>query len=138
MDGRHRRLRRRPQNPAYRPTRPPPSCSGWLSWSLSWSFVRQCWSMLVDTGQRLTARRRPRVSRELLSAGAAVSALSAAGLPGDGLQPVAVALPPTLVARRQVVVAVEEAGGSVDELANDVGVPSVPVRLGDRVHQQAV
>src|SRR4051794_10204632 len=77
-------------------------------------------------------------SRELLSAGAAVTGLSAAGLPRDRLQPVAVALPPSVVARRQVVVAVEQAGGSVDELANDVGVPGVPVRLGDRVHQEVL
>src|SRR5919206_1264474 len=50
-----------------------------------------------------------------------------AGRAGDALQPVAVVLPPRPVARRHVVVAVEQTHGSVDQLPDDVGVPGMPV-----------
>jgi hypothetical protein len=48
------------RNPAYRPTRPSPSCSWRFSWPLNWCFVRQYWPTLVDCGGRLTAQQRPR------------------------------------------------------------------------------
>jgi DNA-binding MarR family transcriptional regulator/GNAT superfamily N-acetyltransferase len=59
-------------------------------------------------------------------------------LAGGVLQPGSVALPPGPVARRQVVVLLAYSGGAVDELADEVGVPGVPVGLGDHVHQDLV
>ena len=64
--------------------------------------------------------------------------LPRAGLAGGVLQPGPVALPPGPVARRQVVVLLAYSGGTVDELADDVGVPCVPVGLGDHVHEDLV
>ena len=61
-----------------------------------------------------------------------------AGLAGRALEPAPVALPPGLVARSHVVVAFPQAGGAVDELADDVGLPGVPVGLGDHVDQDLV
>jgi DNA-binding MarR family transcriptional regulator/GNAT superfamily N-acetyltransferase len=59
-------------------------------------------------------------------------------LAGGVLQLGAIAIPPGLVARRQVVVLLAYSGGAVDELADEVGVPGVPVGLGHHVHQDLV
>src|SRR3954452_2968497 len=57
-------------------------------------------------------------------------------VPGGLLELLPIALPPRRVgARRQVVAARPQPRGAVHELADDVGMPGVPVRLGDDVHQ---
>src|SRR6202022_186622 len=61
-----------------------------------------------------------------------------AALERRALEAAPVALPPRLVARRHVVVAVTQTSGAVDELADDVGLPGMPVGLGDHVDQDLV
>jgi dipeptidase E len=68
----------------------------------------------------------------------AVAGLLLAGLPCLALEPAPVALPPRTIARRHVVVARAQADRAVDELADDVGLPGVPVGLGDHVDQDLV
>src|SRR5581483_6485704 len=60
------------------------------------------------------------------------------GLACRPLKSTPVLLPPGLVAWCQIVVAIAQARGAVDELADDVGLPGVPVGLGDHVNQDLV
>ncbi len=81
------------------------------------------------TSHRLTPSwpvRRPRMGSAL------------AGVLRHALQPAPVALPPRLVARCHVVVAVPQPDGPVDEFPDDVSMPGVPVGLGDHVYQDFV
>src|SRR5689334_24646696 len=71
-------------------------------------------------------------------AGRALDGLARAGLARGALEPAPVGLPPRLVACRHVVVALTQAGRAVDELADDIGLPGVPVGLGDHVDQDLV
>src|SRR6266550_2783770 len=68
----------------------------------------------------------------------ALDGLARACLARGALEPAPVALPPRLVAGRHVVVALTQAGRAVDELADDIGLPGVPVGLGDHVDQDLV
>ena len=57
---------------------------------------------------------------------------------GYALQFGAVGGPPVPIQGRQVVPRPAQAGDAVDELAHDVGVPDVPVGLGEDVHEHPV
>src|ERR1022692_1169077 len=61
-----------------------------------------------------------------------------ADLLGHALQAAPVVLPPRLVPGRHVVVAIPQPDGPVDEFPDDIGVPRVPVSLGDHVDQDPV
>jgi len=52
--------------------------------------------------------------------------------------PAPLVLPPRLVAWRQVVVAVSQSCGPVDELPDDIRVAGMPISLGDHVYQDPV
>src|SRR6516225_5120863 len=67
-----------------------------------------------------------------------VTGLVLVRLPRGELDPAPVAVPPGTIARRHVVVARTQADRAVDELADDVGLPGVPVGLGDHMDQDFV
>src|SRR5207244_1838672 len=51
---------------------------------------------------------------------------------------IAIPDPPSRVARGKVAVALEQAGGAIDELAHDVRMTGMPLSLGGDVHHDAV
>src|SRR5580658_910924 len=67
-----------------------------------------------------------------------IGVLPGACLAGGILQPVPVADPPRLIPRREVAVVGPQPSGPVDEFPDNVGLPGVPVGLGDHVHQDPV
>jgi hypothetical protein len=87
----------------------------------------------AETAHGLTGR-----ARLTGLAGRALADVARGGVARGALEPAPVGLPPRLVAGRHVVVARAQADRAVDELADDVGLPGVPVGLGDHVDQDLV